>query len=244
MTRIPTTGTAATVTEVQGTSDQYDVHISSTAAGEPNFFTVTGLTTDRIRNLTLDCTTPQVVNLTVRGPTIASRIAEIGTIDMQSSTSTVILKELRASGNVGGISINILELGDILGNITGDIIMLPRNGGGTSNIESLTVGGSILDEITVNHGHIQTLAVAGDIGQPGTPVPVSVRDHIANISARAIYADITADPTIDSSHGLVHRVVTTGGSFVGSLSARTFTNAVGPGAPVRRIHRMPSNIRR
>ncbi len=50
---------------------------------------------------------------------------------MQQSTSTVQVQRLRVAGHLGGIIVNTIIDANIGGTITGDIIMLPRDGGGT-----------------------------------------------------------------------------------------------------------------
>ena len=230
VSRVPTQNTSATVTFVS--AGLWDVTCTTSHAAAPTTFTVIGgSTADNIRILRVNVNTPQIVNLKVRGPTSNSSIATVSTILRSGSgTGTLVLEELRTSGNVGSISVNTINGSNIGGNLTGSITCLERILGGNASLILMTIVGDLLGDVDVTHGELIRLTIDGKIGTSATN-RVSIDSlKIANIIADEINADITAIST--GTQGRVRRIETrTGGDFNGSLSLREFHSDSGTGAP-------------
>lgn len=203
----------------------YDVEVRTTAVASPSVFTITGLGSDRIRNLTVVANVPQFVSLVVRGHGGFTHIGGVDSIDSGGSTATVVVRELRTFGDVGAISVNVIEDTDVGGDVTGPVTLKPRNGGGASSIIRMGVRGNFLGPINVSAGEVFTLDVTGTIGAAGAPVAISVRDNIKNIAATEVHADITLDTS--GTLGRVRRIDARSGPVSGAWVFKEFADTFG-----------------
>lgn len=228
VTRVPTTGTSATVTSLGG--GVYDVELLTTVNAQPTTFTISGDTTDAIRHLTVDAATSQTTILRIHGPTSSQSIVSVDSIGIGSSTSTVVLDDLRTSGNVGSITVHTIDGPVIGGDVTGDITLPQRTGGGQSTLIRMDIAGDLLGDVDASYGSITELFVTGDIGTSGTHRSIVAGDNIFNIEAASIYADIST-----GAGDFVQRIRTTSGDFAGSLTTASLTFSAGYSSSIRGI---------
>lgn len=217
VTAQPTLGSplpSYTITQLPG--GKWRVELNTTVVVEPTTFIVRGASTDQIESITVNATTPQTVFLQVRGQNPGAPLASVDLIDIGASTATVILSDLRTTGDVGSIYVNTITSTNIGGDVTGDIVLLPRNGGGESTIVGATVSGKILGDVLVDHGAIFGLTASGGIGDPMNLSQIRTKNNIVRITAAAIYANITT--LSNGGVGVTGEIRTTSGPFVGSLS--------------------------
>lgn len=216
-------GTTAAVSWVP-TVGKWDVSITvpSDCANSNLAVNIRGATTDRIRNIAINVQAPQVVEVSVRGPSGGQTITSVDVINSTGSvsTSTVLIKELRTSGDVERIIVNGMYGVDIGGTITDYIDLIPGPPGGLSQLgETLPVviAGPLLKPITVQQGFIDQLTVTNGIGTVGSPVNIRAKDGIRRMSAA--YAHVNLDAAWNGGSGDLTRLVATTGDITGSVRA-------------------------
>lgn len=210
----PATGNSATVTLVS--TGLYDVALTCNNNTNVTTFTVTGATTDSIRNLELNGSGgAQGVLLNVYGPTSGQSLTNVASIDMNSTPAQLVLVSLRASGDVGSIEVHSITSALIGDDVTGNITLPQFGAGGVSGVNALEIGDDLLGSIQVDASYILNVIVGGDIGSPGTPVNILARDGIGQIIAQSIYADINAQH--NGGSGSLFRLEATVGDFAGEL---------------------------
>ena len=229
ITAQPTLGNplpSSTVTQLPG--GKYHIELNTTVVVEPTTFTVKGATTDQIEAIVINAMVPQTVFVEVRGLNTGTPLASVDLIDMGASTATVILKELRTTGNVGSIYVNTITSTNIGGDVTGDIVLLPRTGGGESTIIGATINGRIHGDVLVDNGAIFGLTASGGIGAPGVLSQIRTKNNLVRIVTSALYADITT--LANGGVGVTGEIRTTSGPFVGSLNTAAL-RSTGVGEP-------------
>lgn len=224
----------ATVNPVQVSAGVWDFTVVKNNSDNPSTVTFKGSSTDSIRNLTIYNNTSQFVNLIIRADA-GIPLASVGTVDARvgSGAGGVLIPELLTSGNLGSVYVSVLQFVRIGGSVTGTIDCtypgVPEN-----RIEDMTVGGNLSGNVLVragsagaNSGVIRTLSVSGTIGTPSSPITITVPGRIQLLSASAIHANISVDPSV-SLGGALGRIETTSGDLTGSLTFRVFTNTGAP----------------
>lgn len=214
------------VTQLPG--GKYHIELNTTVVTQPTTFTVKGASTDQIEAIIVNAMVPQTVFVEVRGLAVGTPVTSVDLIDMGASTATVILSELRTTGNVGSIYVNTITSTNIGGDVTGDIVLLPRTGGGESTIVGATVNGRIHGDVLVDNGAIFGLTASGGIGAPGVPSQVRTKNNLVRITTSALYADITT--LANGGVGVTGEIRTTSGPFVGSLNTAAL-RSTGAGEP-------------
>ena len=214
--RDPITGTASTITpNPDGT---FDIALSTTVITMPTTFTIIGGAADRLNAVTVLATVPQFVFVDIHGAS-SGPIASVNLIDKGVSSSTVLIKNLVTTGNVGSIFVNTIIDMTIGGDVTGGITLLQRPTGGTSTLINATVQGRILGDVIVDHGDILALNALGGIGLPGSPAQVRTSGNLVSLLASDIVADIS---TLSAGgNGATSTIQTTTGSFTGTLATRS-----------------------
>lgn len=229
ITAQPTLGSplpSYTVTQLPG--GKYHIELNTTVVTQPTTFTVKGASTDRIEAIVVNAMVPQTVFIEVRGLNVGTPLTSVDLIDMGASTATVILSELRTTGDVGSIYVNTITSTNIGGDVTGDIVLLPRTGGGESTIVGATVNGRIHGSVLVDNGAIFGLTASGGIGAPGVPSQVRTKNNLVRLTTSALYADITT--LANGGVGVTGEIRTTSGPFVGSLNTAAL-RSTGTGEP-------------
>lgn len=135
-------------------------------------------------NLTDTVSAGQLFRLSVGGQIqrgVQANIAE-GTFVVTASSITAPDGNITAAaGDIG--------LVQIAGNIAGPI----EATAGDINTITTTSSGSLLASVSAPLGQISTINIAGTIGASGSLSIITAKDGIGTITARAIYADITAN---------------------------------------------------
>ncbi len=222
----PSSGPTFSVVPVAG--GKYRITLNTAVVAQPTTFLVRGVAADKIENLTVNSTTPQIVFVEVRGMTAGTSITSLDLFEIGASTGTVIIQDLRTSGDVGIIHTHTISATNIAGDVTGEIRLLPRNGGGESTMISATVGGRIRGDIIIDYGAIFGLTATGGIGSSVDPVVVRTKHNLVRITAGEIYADITTLANV--GWGVTGKIQTNTGPFVGSLVTNAL-QSTGPGEP-------------
>ncbi len=222
----PSSGPTYSVVPVAG--GKYRVTLNTTVVAQPTTFLVRGVAADKIENLIVNATTPQIVFVEVRGMTAGTSITSLDLFEVGASTATVVIQDLRTSGDVGVIHTQTISATNIGGDVTGEIRLLPRNGGGESTLISATIAGRARGDIVVDYGAIFGLTAAGGIGSMADPVIVRTQRNIVRITAGEIYADINTFG--NAGWGVTGRIQTNTGPFVGSLVTNAL-QSTGPGEP-------------
>ncbi|HBS28240.1 MAG TPA: hypothetical protein DEB06_02040 [Phycisphaerales bacterium] len=215
----PSPGPTWTVTP--GAGGKWVVTLTTTIAAQPTTFTVRGAAADRIESVTVNASVPQIVFVEVRGYNLGTTIQSVDLIDRGTGTSTVVLKDLRTSGNVGTILVNTINAMTVGGDLTGGIQLLQRASGGESTLISGTVNGRIRGDVLCDFGAIFGLTATGGVGTSSIPVLVRTQQNLVRLTAGEIYADITT--LSNGGSGLTGKIETTVGPFVGSLSTYELT---------------------
>lgn len=221
-------GTSATVQETSPGSGVWDITLHTTVTNQPTTFTIRGDIDDQLGRVIVDGDTPQIVQLAIRGNSAGTPLASVDEITLSlSNTATVVLTELRTTGDAGFIGVHSIAGADIGGDITVGIELPQPVGGGQSTITDLSVSGDILGDVIVEYGSIESLNVLGALGST-SPVDVRVQGNIFNLVAGAINADITT--LANGGTGSVRWLETTSGDFTGSL-ATSYLSEIGTGQP-------------
>ncbi len=215
-----------TITQLPG--GKYEIELNTAVVTQPSTFTVRGASSDQIESITINAMVPQTVFVNVRGLSAGTPLASVDLIDMGASTATVILSDLRTTGNVGSIYVNTITSTNVGGDVTGDIVLLPRTGGGESTIIGATVNGRIHGDVLVDHGAIFGLTASGGIGSAGNPSQIRTKNNIVRITTSSLYADITT--LANGGVGVTGEIRTTSGPFVGSLNTAAL-RSTGTGEP-------------
>ncbi len=229
VTAQPTLGSplpSFTITQLPG--GKWRVALTTTVIAQPTTFIVRGDTTDRIETITVNAMVPQTVFVEVRGQSVGTPLQSVDLIDIGASTATVIVNGLRTTGDVGSIFVNTISSTNIGGDVTGDIVLVPRGGGGESTLIGATINGRIRGDVLCDNGAIFGLTASAGIGAPGAPSLVRTKNNIVRIVAASIYADITT--LSNGGAGVTGEVRTTSGPFVGSLSTAAL-RSTGTGEP-------------
>ncbi len=208
----PITGTNWTITPTPG--GKFDILLTTTVVTQPTTFTIIGAPTDQLGVVEISASVPQFVFVEIRG-SAGGTVASVDLIDSGASTSTVLLKDCKTSGDVGTITLNTIQAMNIGGNITGGINLVERSGGGASTLISGLVAGRILGDVIVEHGEIINLTAAQGLGQAGSPIQVRTFSGISQLDAAEIHADINT--RANSGYGAIGHIQTTTGDFVGSI---------------------------
>ncbi len=224
VTRVPTGGTSATVTELL--DGRFRVELLTTRNDVPTTFTIRGGTFDAVEDVIIDNDSNQFTFIEIEGPTSNQSLDSVEDIFVISSTGTVLLSKANVLNDVASIQVNTITGTDIGGDITGDIELIERSGGGFSNIVDMDVGGDIFGDILVNFGDIDDLVVGGSIGTINNKSTISTGRHIFRLVADEIHANIT---TAQGFH--IQRIEAAGvsgtGDFTGSISSTSLTNING-----------------
>lgn len=220
VTPTPASGPTFTLTPI-GAKTRVTLNTSLTT--QPTTFLIRGNATDQIENIIINANPSfQTTFLEVRGPTPGTPLASVDSIDIGASTSTCILLDLRTTGNVGTLRINTIAGASIGGDVTGSITLPPRSSGGESSLIAAAVTGRIKGNVLVDYGSIYNLGALGGVGMAGAPVQVRSQGHVARLSAKEIFADITT--IANSGWGYTGTIETTFGPFVGSLTTSRIDN--------------------
>jgi len=204
-----------------GTGGKWVVSLTTTVTVQPTTFTVRGALTDRIESITVNASVPQLVFVEVRGHAVGTPLQSVDLIDRGTGTSTVVLKDLRTTGNVGTILVNTINAMNVGGDVTGDIRLLQRASGGESTLIGGTVSGRIRGDVLCDFGAIFGLTATQGIGTALDPVQVRTQGNIVRLTAAEIHADIST--LSNGGLGLTGKIETTSGPFVGSLSTYELT---------------------
>lgn len=204
-----------------GAGGKWIVTLNTTITVQPTTFTVRGALTDKIESVTVNASVPQLVFVEVRGYSAGTPLQSVDLIDRGAGTSTVVLKDLRTTGNVGSIIVNTINAMNVGGDITGDIQLLQRASGGESTLISGTVSGRIRGDVLCDFGQIFGLTASQGVGTAMNPVQVRTQGNLVRLTAAEIYADITT--LSNGGLGLTGKIETTTGPFVGSLSTYELT---------------------
>lgn len=225
VTTTPASGPTFTLTPV---GSKTRVSLATTITTQPTTFLVRGGAADRIENIIVTANVNQTVFLEVRGTSAGTAITSVDSIDIGASTATVILLDVRTSGDVGPIRVNTISNMNIGGDATGDITLAPRASGAEASLINGTVTGRILGNVLVDHGAIFGLTATGGLGTPSSPVQVRTKNYIVRLTAREIFADINT--LANAGSGWTGKIETTSGPFAGSLQTGAIAST-GEGAP-------------
>ncbi len=204
--------------------------------------------------ITIEIATSQLVILKITGANDSSPFDSAGEIRFQPIvnpnvpqppppeppiyyTGDLIVELLRCSGNVGSIRSHGIVQGIIGGSVTGSVEVIDRDTSDTAvrgDLGSFLVGnsstgtGSILGNVLVEGGNIDTLIAYGSIGTSSTPVTVKgwSLGLLRNITAASIHANIQSEnPSVGITQ--VRLVKATSGDFTGSLKAQSLSGGTG-----------------
>lgn len=224
ITTSPVSGPTFTLTPVSGKTR---VVLNTSVTSAPTTFQVRGAAGDQIESLVINASVNQMVFVEIRGNSAGTPIASVDSIDLGTSTATVVLSDVRTTGNVGSIRVNTISNMNVGGDVTGGITLTPRMSG-ESTIINGTVSGRILGDVLVDNGAIFGLTVTNGLGIAAEPVIVRTKGNIVRLSARDIYADINT--LSNGGFGIVGKIETTGGPFAGSLTTAAI-GSTGVGEP-------------
>lgn len=231
VTRVPTTGTSASVTD-NDSDGEWEISIATTRADVPTSFTVNGTSTTDIEWIRLTAAVPQTVTLRVFGSSSGQPVRTVGSISDVTSTrqATFILGDILTTGDIGSILVNTITSGSVGGNVTGNIQTATSPNGG--DITFLEVAGEIqgTGSIDVQRDLIQLLCHS-KIGAPLDQIDIDVGNSIQRLQCAELHANIDL-PSAKS----VHEIYVTGGGsfsgdFTGSLDAGFLTSLVGISDP-------------
>ena len=124
------------------------------------------------------------------------------------------IAEMKTSGDVGSVSAHRINDLQVLGDLVGDIY-IDTALAIVSGIDQIEIGGDLLGDIYCGSGFIGTIDVTGVIGQPFPPSYIESCGGIVRIEAASINAGINAGGFL--CPGILGRLATTSGDFVGSL---------------------------
>lgn len=226
VTTTPASGPTFTLTPV---GSKTRVTLNTAVNTQPTTFLVRGGPTDQIEQVNINASVSfQTTFVEIRGLSLGTAIASIDSINIGTSTSTVVLLDARTSGDVGTIRVNAIAGMNVGGNLTGSITLAPRGNGSESSFIEGTIVGRLLGNLTADQGGLYELDALGGIGAPGAPVQIRTRDAIHRLSAGEIYADINTFANGGAGH--VGTIQTTTGPFAGSLATRQIAST-GAGEP-------------
>lgn len=110
----------------------------------------------------------------------------------------------------------------VAGNVTGGILV-PNSGG---SLGQLSIGGDLLQSISIDRGGIGSISVSGNIGSVSQPVSIRAQSGITTIQAQAIWAQIDANQTAAGlGNGNITTILTTSGAFTGQLRANNLLSS-------------------
>jgi hypothetical protein len=232
-----TTTAFATVTAVPDPPQGGTAHVTDAGNGK---WTVTfdrsqaysGTVTLNVRGATSDKLRFVIVNdslyvtlLSIRGPNSGDPITSVDSITEASGTGTVVVQELRLSGDLGAalggsddaIDVDSITFADVGGDVLDDI----RATNGT--IQDFTIGGDLTGDITVDNGSLEILEVGGAIGAVADECNFDIEGSLYNLKAAEIHTNIDTD--YNNANGSVFRIESTAGDFTGSLNTVFLTTS-------------------
>lgn len=224
-------GTASCCVNASSGLRDVTISISSTTLTDTTIVLVTASSDIQLGRVTVTNTSNFEARLRVRGSQALTSVGGVGWLTCFGSSRDVVMDELRVVGDVGfdrpsgsaAIEMDgVVQNGQsqthfVGGSIRGNIISLKPN----RSFGPMTISGNLEGGLSLgNNSSLLGLEVEGVIGPASglEPVSIDVPGDIYKLVAQAIRANISTANS--GGFGNVHRFETTGGNFIGSLSAQ------------------------